>query len=101
MRNGGSKQKGSTFERAICKDLSLFVSNGLKEDCFWRSAMSGGRATLSHRKTGEASRVAGDICATSPEGHLLTDYYYFELKHYKDLKLSSFLFQTGPLFTIW
>jgi hypothetical protein len=93
-----SKQKGSEFERAICVRLSLWVTVGKKKDCFWRSAMSGGRATV---KRGEV-RQAGDITAVAPEGHSLTDYYYIECKAYRTLDIASFLVKgVGVLSKFW
>ena len=47
---GYGKQKGGEYERTVCKKLSLWVSNGTRDDIFWRSAMSGGRATLQRKK---------------------------------------------------
>lgn len=85
MRKGGGKAKGAGFERDICKALSLWITQGKNEDCFWRSAMSGGRATVGKRKGKDLARQAGDITATSPEGHLLTDYWYVECKFVKKL----------------
>ena len=100
MRKGGSKSKGNSFERFVCKSLSLWITNGKKADCLWRSAISGGRATVA-RKRGELVRQAGDICSVSPEGHSLTDVYYIECKSYKDLRLDSFVFGKGPLAKFW
>lgn len=98
MGGAASKQKGSEFERMVCKKLSLWVTNGEKKDCFWRSAMSGGRATV---KRGEV-RQAGDITAVAPEGHSLTDRYYIECKSYRTLDLASFLVKgTGTLSKFW
>ena len=102
MRRGGfGKRKGSGFEREICKILSLWVSGGHKEDVFWRSAMSGGRATVHHRK-GTAIRQAGDICAVAPEGHEFSEAWFVECKNIRDMRLSSFLLSdTGPLAKFW
>jgi hypothetical protein len=84
-----NKQKGSAFERLVCRKLSVWVSGDERRgDLFWRSAMSGGRATLA-RKRGETSRIAGDIAAVSPEGHALTDFFYVECKHLKSLDLTA------------
>lgn len=85
MKRGGGKSKGSAFERQVCKDLSLWVTNGQKDDCFWRSAMSGGRATVQHRKGQDLSHVSGDICATHPDGYPLIENWFIECKFYKDL----------------
>jgi hypothetical protein len=102
MRAGGGKAKGSQFERDICVALSLWVSNGKSEDLFWRSAMSGGRATVGARKGKDLARHAGDISATSREGHALTDDWYVECKRYADLNFAGFfLKRQGPLFKFW
>lgn len=102
MRAGGGKQKGAQFEREICKRLSLWVSNGKDEDLFWRSAMSGGRASVAMKVNKKLRRQAGDITATSIEGCTLTDRFYIECKHVKSLGLEAFLFnQNGPLQGYW
>lgn len=102
MKAGAGKAKGSAFERLCCQQLSIWVSGGKDRDLFWRSAMSGGRATLSARKGQELRRQAGDITAVAPEGHVLTDTYYVECKTYKDLAIDSFLVSnTGPLNKFW
>ena len=63
--------------------------------------MSGGRATII-RARGETNRQAGDICAVAPEGHVLTDRYFFELKHYRNIKLESFILSNrGPIAGWW
>ena len=101
MRAGGGKAKGSAFEREVCKKLSLWITDGEMEDCLWRSAISGGRATVAHRK-GKVVRQGGDICAVSPEGHKLTDHWYIECKHVKKLGLDQFLVKgTGLLAEFW
>lgn len=99
---GRSKQKGAAFEREVCKALSEWITRGRKSDCFWRSAMSGGRATFARKTTGDSlSRQAGDICAVSPEGHVLTDAFYIELKHVKDLHIDRMLEGIGNLHKYW
>jgi hypothetical protein len=102
VKAGGGKQKGSEYERQICKALSLWVSGGQREDLFWRSAMSGGRATVGKRKGLDLAHHAGDISATHPLGHILTDHFYVECKRYADLNFGSFLTkQKGPLAGFW
>jgi len=101
MKAGGGKQKGAQFERDVCVRLSRWVSQGHKDDLFWRSAMSGGRATLGKRKGVDLSRQAGDITAVAPEGHILTDRFYIECKSVKDLKLDRMLIGSGTLFEFW
>lgn len=101
MRTGGGHAKGASWERALCVKLSLWITGGVKQDCLWRSAMSGGRATVA-RKRGKLVRQAGDITAVSPEGHLLTDLYYIEAKHYGELAINSFfLGGKGTLWRFW
>jgi hypothetical protein len=102
MRPGGGKAKGSEFEREICKKLSKWVSAGEREDLFWRSAMSGGRATVGRKKGLDHAKHAGDISATHPMGHNLTDKFYIECKYYADLKFDSWLLNgEGPLAGFW
>jgi hypothetical protein len=92
------KQKGSQFERDVCKALSLWVTHGKRTDAFWRSAMSGGRATV--HKHGDV-RQAGDITAVAPEGHKLTDSHYIECKFYKDLNFDGLIKGSGKLLDFW
>lgn len=91
MKPGKGKAKGSAFERQVCKDLSLWITKGEKDDCLWRSAMSGGRATISKAKGKGLAHVAGDICATHPAGHRLIDLFFVECKAYADLKLAQLM----------
>lgn len=101
MKRGRSKAKGSSFERQICKALSHWLSKGKSTDLFWRTSLSGGRATVQHRK-GVKVRQAGDICAVSPEGHAFTEIWYCECKHIKNMNLSGFLIANqGPLSVFW
>jgi hypothetical protein len=96
-----SKQKGSAFEREIIKKLSLWVSEGKSDDLFWRSAMSGGRATVRSKKGQETASGHGDITAVRPEGNKLTDRYVIECKHYKSIGLDKYVYGQGPLVEIW
>jgi len=102
MNGRGSKNKGSSFERMICRQLSLLVSGGARTDCFWRSAMSGGRATLQLDQGILNQAQAGDISAIAREGLWLIDNYQIECKHYADLEFTSgFLSNTGNLYGFW
>lgn len=102
MRNGSSNAKGAAFEREICVSLSKWLTEGKRQDLFWRSAMSGGRATVAFKRGERLDRQAGDICAIDPEGHALTDKYYFELKCRRAPGLESFLLNNkGPLADWW
>lgn len=87
MRPGGGKAKGSSFERQVCRDLSLWVSNGERDDLYWRSAMSGGRASVQFKKGGKNLTQTGDITAIDPLGAPLTSAFLVECKFYRDLIL--------------
>lgn len=102
MRVGGGHSKGAGFERKTCERLSLWITDGQKRDCFWRSAMSGGRSTVALKRGQTLSHQAGDICSVAPEGHILTDVLFFELKHYRNIRLESFIISgKGPLAGWW
>jgi hypothetical protein len=92
MKAGGGKAKGANFERFVCKKLSKWLSAGEREDLLWRSAMSGGRATVAHRK-GKKDDQVGDICATSTEGLAFTNRFAVECKYYRDIQMESLLTQ--------
>lgn len=73
-------QKGSSFEREVCVDLSLWFSNGESDAIFWRSSQSGGRAKT-RSKTGKTTFGAyGDIAAVHPSGLVVTQIAILELK---------------------
>jgi hypothetical protein len=75
----GRSKKGSKYERQFSVMLSLWWTNGKNDDCFWRTAGSGGRA----RRRGAQKRTHGqhgDICATHPDGESLTKLLTLELK---------------------
>lgn len=95
------KAKGASFEREIAVNLSKWASFGEREDLFWRSSMSGGRATVARKKGGNLEAVIGDLCAIHPDGKPFLDKFYVELKHYKDLNYSGILTKTGHLMRFW
>ena len=92
MIKGGGKKKGSSFEREICKKLSLWISEGEKDDVFWRSAMSGGRSTVGVKKGIKRSQQVGDISAIDVIGQKFIDIFLVECKFYKNIQLHSLLF---------
>lgn len=97
MKPGHGKAKGGQFEREVCVLLSKWVTNGKRKDVFWRSAMSGGRATVAR---GEV-RQCGDICAVAPEGHYLAIQLFIECKHVKDCNIFAALRGKGELIRFW
>ena len=94
--------KGASYERQMCRKLSLWLSHGEHEDLLWRSSISGGRATVALKAGRKLSRQAGDISAIAPLGHILTDRFFLELKHYRNLQLEAFfLHGKGKLAKFW
>lgn len=73
-------QKGSNFERETCRDISMWYSNGEHDDWYWRTAMSGGMATVRGRIGKTTTGHYGDITATCPEAASLTKLCCIELK---------------------
>lgn len=64
--------------------------------------MSGGRATVGRKGGKDHSRHAGDISATSREGHALTDVWYVECKSYRNLQIDSAMIKgVGCLIKFW
>ena len=72
--------KGGQFERDIARTLSLWWTNGERDNVFWRSSMSGGRATVRARKGQNTNYLAGDLTATDPIGAPLIESTVIELK---------------------
>ncbi len=72
--------KGSEFERAICKELSLWWTNNKRDDVFWRTAGSGARAKTRSKSNKTTFGQCGDIQATDPIGQPLIDVCSIELK---------------------
>jgi hypothetical protein len=98
------KQKGAEFERSVCKKLSLWCSHFKRVDLFWRSAMSGGRATLENKKRGrkrDASMHAGDISAQHVDGHPLLEMFFIECKRRKDFELGILPYGQGSFLRLW
>jgi hypothetical protein len=75
-----SSRKGSSFERDVCHQLSLWITNGINDDVLWRTSGSGARATSRGKKGLNTANSAGDIAYLSPEGKPLLDLVTFELK---------------------
>lgn len=101
MRAGGGKSKGASFEREICVRLSIWISNGLQEDVFWRSAMSGGRATVGQKKGKKHSSQVGDISCIHSTGNHFIEYFAPECKHYANLDWQGLVTGKGKLLQFW
>jgi hypothetical protein len=75
-----AKGKGSGYERDMCRCFSLWWSNGKRDDIFWRTSNSGGRATVRDRVGKDTFGQCGDIQATDPVGQPFLDCFTIELK---------------------
>lgn len=73
-------KKGSNFERQICRQLSLWWSGGIRDDVFWRTSQSGGRATQRAKFGKDTYGSYGDVAAVDPVGTPLLKVFTIELK---------------------
>ena len=97
-----AKGKGPRNERRLSRALSLLISEGEREDLLWRSAMSGGRATVQRKRGVTNLTQGGDISAIAADSSWLTEEWFIEAKHYKDLEIvSSFIKNKGTLARFW
>jgi len=72
--------KGSSFERLICRQLSLWWSKGKRDDIYWRTAGSGAMAKTRSKQQKSTYGQCGDIQAVDPIGQPLLDLISIELK---------------------
>jgi hypothetical protein len=99
-----NNEKGADYERQVCSKLSLWVSGFTRDDLFWRSAMSGGRANVpSRKKRGyRFDAQVGDIVAVQTEGYALVSKFCIECKAYRDMFLQLPIFGSrGNFVPIW
>lgn len=72
--------KGSAFEREVSKILSVWWTSNDRDDIFWKTSGSGGRAT-SRRKTGKDTAFStADITFSDPLGEPLIKIWNIEAK---------------------
>lgn len=88
-KRGRGKAKGSSFERWVCKELSKWW-DGERDDIFWRTAGSGGRATSRSKRGQTTSGQYGDVQATDPSGEPLIKLCTIEIKRIKRHKNHSY-----------
>lgn len=94
--------KGGAFERECSRRLSLWLTAGARDEIFWRTAMSGGRATLQHRKGIVNKSQAGDIGAIDADGERLLTHIVIECKARRDMTIfRSLLTGEGRLADYW
>ena len=84
--------KGSNFEREICKQLSLWWTDGKRDDIFWRTSASGAMAKVRSKTKQKTFGQYGDVQAIDPIGQPLMDLVTIELKRgYTKSTLSDFV----------
>lgn len=99
-----SKRKGGSFERDVCKAISLAWTGGTRDDLFYRTASSGGRATSRSKKGQKTANAAGDVAAMDPDGFPLLRAFAFEIKRgYNAHTIQDLLDGIGavPLYQRW
>ena len=102
MKPGAGHAKGASFERAVSKRLSLWLSDGLRDDLLWRSSLSGGRATVQFRAGTVNLTQSGDVSAIGAGAHEFCERFFTEIKHYADLRIArGLLCHTGELVNFW
>jgi hypothetical protein len=72
--------KGGDFERLISREISIWWSEGKREDIFYRSNASGARFTQRKKAGKDTANQAGDLSFTDSEGEPLIQAFNFELK---------------------
>ena len=77
-------KKGSDFEREFCKLLSRWWTKGVegvgRDDVFWRTSQSGGRATQRAKFGRKTYGSQGDVAAVDPIGTPFLRFFTVELK---------------------
>ena len=90
------KSKGSAFERELCKQLSLWWTNGERDDVYIRSVNSGGYATVRASKGLSSFMQSGDITFNDPIGIPLIKFFSIEAKTgYKEADMNTFLWRSS------
>lgn len=77
---GTGKAKGGEFEREVCRKLSLWWTEGKRDDIFYRTHSSGGRFTMRRKAKKDTALQGGDITASDPIGEPLVKIWSIEAK---------------------
>jgi len=75
-----SKNKGNAFERQIATELSLWWTEGIRDDIFYRSASSGARSTSRMAAGKTTANSGGDISFLDSLGEPLISWCSIEIK---------------------
>lgn len=82
-------KKGGKFEKEFCKELSLWWTDGKRDDIFYSTSGSGGRATMRLKRGLCTENASGDVCSLSEIGFPYIHYFLTEIKRGYDLKRKS------------
>lgn len=72
--------KGSQFEKDVCKAFSLWITNNKRDDIFYKTSGSGGRATHRQKQNKTTAFSAGDMSFNDILGRRLIEYFLVEIK---------------------
>jgi len=72
--------KGGSCEREVAAMLSLWWTEGKRDDVFYRSHASGARFTQRRKSGKDTINQSGDITCTDPEGQSFIDVFSIEIK---------------------
>jgi hypothetical protein len=90
MRSGGSKAKGSAWEREVGRRLSLWLTDGVQDDLFSRTVLSGGQFTRSGKG------ISGDLMANGhPLAFRFLEKFSIECKHWASAGLEEFILKAS------
>lgn len=81
-------KKGGKYEKEVCKHLSLWWTDGNRDDIFYSTHGSGNRATIRAKQGLCTENMCGDVCASAEIGFAFTDYFMTEIKRGYTDKLS-------------
>lgn len=96
-----ASKKGPQFERDMARALSLWWTSGKRDDVFWRTSQSGGRATQ-RRKGGRLTfGQSGDTSATDPIGRPLLDLVTIEFKRGYNTQTLMGALDGGKARSVW
>ena len=100
MKRGAGKAKGSAFERAVAKDLSLWLTGGNDGKQLIRSVLSGGWRA-GQAGSGEGWRQVGDLAPNGPVGEQFRQRFAVECKHRRDIDLYGLWTRQDAILEWW
>lgn len=84
-------RKGSSYERRMAKEFSLWLSGGKRDDLFWRTHGSGARCKIRIDKGITTEGQDGDMSSTSCESIPFRQLFTVEMKFYRSINIWGLL----------